>query len=929
MYLKYDKKLILEVDDLLINYISSNKKLTTQELKDNFLEIPKLLKYFRKIDIERLKIKDNEFTILINEKEFYIDNKDINLSASLDFVNGKMKMNIYSMYFKNLNLTFFGEALVESSKNKVLFSGYFNKDDNINGEINLKSDDRYLDFFVNTTNSIKSISFLKDFFRLDSIAESWMYDNVKGDINLKYLSGKIDLEKKKPISSSIKGKAYIENAHIKFNKKVKTVNTSRLEINYENDTLSFNLNKPKYGNSKLYGSRVYINNLTSLEKGKVFVDLKSDSILNDDILEILNAYEIKLPLKQIDGDNTSSLLLEIPYLASKKMQIIGDFSLKNAHIELNDFKVFVNHANISLKNNMVSINNSLIKYEDLAEGKLFLNIDTKKMSAKGKVDFIDFKLITNEKDVLNLSNKEIPLSIDFNNDTIINLENLNSKIIVDENNLTLDISNLEDYYDYSELLKESGLNKGDLKVSINKDNKIFFSMNLKELDFPFEKNTEKITTLSAKGTILNDIITIKTDDSDIEIILEKEKNPLIRLSNIDLSLEKEEDNTLNKEFPSIDLELNNSFIKFDEKHKYKTQWAKINLNKEIISFEGKALEVDLPLARGFEKLSELTLKGTFKDKILEIKSEDNKLDFKYDITKEKMFMNVQEYNVLYNTDDAFSEGERTSYYIDGKDSNIVINGKYVAKAETYKFIFEEHKTDVKLKYKETEFKYHEDFDDNLSLEAINMSDDFLNSLISKDIISGGSVNLNAYGKNGFIEGTAFIKESKIKDLAILNNLLMFINTSPALINPLFAVPSVVGMATEGGFNINGYRVTDGRIDFTYNFDNKLLNMYKIFTKGNGIDFEGFANINFDSSRIDSELKLIFFKSYSKVVGAIPVLNYLFLGDEKRVDTEVEIYGTLDDPKYKTNVARDGVNAPVNFLKRLINSPMKIIDSLSE
>ena len=323
------------------------------------------------------------------------------------------------------------------------------------------------------------------------------------------------------------------------------------------------------------------------------------------------------------------------------------------------------------------------------------------------------------------------------------------------------------------------------------------------------------------------------------------------------------------------------------------------------------------------------MKGTYKDNILKIQSKDKKLNFKYDIEKENIIMNVQEYNVLYDTNKTISDGETISYYINGKKSNIVINSKYIAKAETYKFIFEEHKTDIELEYKETKFKYHEDFDDNLSIEAINMSDEFLNSLISKNMISGGSVNLNAYGKNGFIEGTAFFKETKIKDLAILNNLLILINTSPALINPLLAVPSVVGMVTEGGFNINGYRVTDGRIDFTYNFEKKLLNMYKIFTKGNGIDFEGFANINFDSSRIDSELKLIFLKSYSKVVGAIPVLNYLFLGDEKRVDTKVEIYGTLEDPKYKTNVAKDGVNAPVNFLKRLINSPMKIIDSLSE
>ncbi|XPV54752.1 MAG: AsmA-like C-terminal domain-containing protein [Halarcobacter ebronensis] len=148
-------------------------------------------------------------------------------------------------------------------------------------------------------------------------------------------------------------------------------------------------------------------------------------------------------------------------------------------------------------------------------------------------------------------------------------------------------------------------------------------------------------------------------------------------------------------------------------------------------------------------------------------------------------------------------------------------------------------------------------------------------------------------------------------------------------NPLLAIPSVVGMATNGGFNINGYRVTDGRVDFSYDFDSKILNMYKIFTKGNGIDFDGDASINFETSQIDSKLKLIFLKDYSRIVGEIPVFNYLFLGDEKRVDTQVEIYGTLQNPEYKTNLAKDGMNAPVNFFKRLIEAPKKIYDSISE
>lgn len=117
---------------------------------------------------------------------------------------------------------------------------------------------------------------------------------------------------------SIKGQAVISDAKIRFHKDVKTVDTEKLTIDYKDDTLSFDLEKPIYNKSKIYGSRVDIPNLTSLEKGRVIVDLKTKSILNSDILEILNAYKIKLPLRQKSGNLDSSLVLNIPYLPSKK-----------------------------------------------------------------------------------------------------------------------------------------------------------------------------------------------------------------------------------------------------------------------------------------------------------------------------------------------------------------------------------------------------------------------------------------------------------------------------------------------------------------------------------------------------------------------------------------------------------------------------------
>ncbi|MDX3960483.1 AsmA-like C-terminal domain-containing protein, partial [Aliarcobacter skirrowii] len=97
--------------------------------------------------------------------------------------------------------------------------------------------------------------------------------------------------------------------------------------------------------------------------------------------------------------------------------------------------------------------------------------------------------------------------------------------------------------------------------------------------------------------------------------------------------------------------------------------------------------------------------------------------------------------------------------------------------------------------------------------------------------------------------------------------------------------------------------------------------------GNGMDFEGNAKIFLDNHTIDSSLNLIFMKTYSNVVNVLPIVNYILLGDNKRVESKIHLSGDLSDPKIDSNFLKDSVNAPVNIFKRVINSPFDIFNSL--
>lgn len=930
--MKFDKKLILEANEIIIQNKKTTLENSSENIKRDINLLPKVLKYFNKIDIQRLKIDDNELTILLNEDYLYLDNKFLNISANLDFSDTLVNLDFHSAYLKDLDLILTGKSKINLEKEILNFFGnYIIKD--AKGELNIQITPKIFDFYVNTSNEVKDIKLLKNFFRLGKVSESWMYDNVTGDIKLDYLTGQFDLEKQKPIIDSIKGEVTIKDAKIRFHKNTKTVDTNKLQIKYKNDNLSFNLENPVYNNSRLYGSEINIKNLSSLENGEVNVLIKSDSLLNDDILEILKAYKINLPLFQKSGKLDSSLHIKIPYQLSKKMHFDGIFKLDNADLKLNDFEFFAKKADVVLKDSLVIISNSELKHKDILSANLDLEINTKDSTASGEAKINSFEIKSKEDSIINIKDLNTKLDIDFKKNTKILLnalkKDLNISLDISKENILVDIKELEQVYPYSNILKKNEIKKGSLLLNIIDKENIDFHINLKEMNLPFEKNNEKITQLNAKGSIKPNITKIKTNDEDIEIIIKENKNTLIKLNNIDLVINQKEDNKTSKKLPNIDLELTNSKIKLDENHIYKTSFANIQVKDSKIDFQGEALDLNLPISKNSKQIKTLQILGNYENDILNIKTKDNKLNLKYDILKEKITMKLDSYDVIYNTNQEEDKDSKTSYYISGKNSNIIINEKYIAKADVYDFIFEDYKTDIDLKYGNTKFVYYKDYAGNINIDAKNMNDDFLNALMNKKLVQGGNVNLWAKGKNGIINGVASLDDNKIVDLAILNNLLILINTSPGIINPFLAIPSLVGMATSGGFNLNGYRVKEGKVEFFYDFNNKFLNMHKIKTKGNGIDFEGFTTINFDNSKLDARLKLIFLKDYSKIVGSIPVINYVLLGDEKRVDTKVTIYGTLEDPKYKTNFIKEGVSAPVNFLKRIISTPGKIIDSIKD
>lgn len=917
-----DKKLILNIENIEYKSQKESSSNSIEEIKRNLELFPKILKIFERIEINRLKIDDNEFKVILNDEVFYLDNKYINLSSKIDINSKQVVFDLYSLYLKDLEILFDGKVKVDYFNQRLNYYGKFFYQD-IESNLNVEMTKNIARFYM-VSEPFKSLKFLKKFLSLPQVAEEWMYDNVEGDIKLQEFYGEYDLKKNQIVEDSLQGKAQIKEAKIRFHKDVDVVNTTNLDISFKNNKLHFDLIEPIFRGKKLDGSFVTIHDIASEKNGQVDVFLKTESMLDNDILGILKAYEITLPVVQKTGITQASLLMKFPYDASKNMSTYGEFFVNDADLFINNFSFRSKYAQVILNDSNIEIKDADFKYKNMIDAVVNLHLDIKTLKSKGNANIKSFLIKKDKDEIVNIKDKETSLELDFNENVNISLIDLSSNIKVADL-IYVNIDDISKINSYSKFLNDLKIKDGNISLQIKDEKNIRFEALLKSLELPLLRNDKNIDSLEIIGKIEDGKTKISSKDEDIKIEISDKWN--LFLKNIDIVLDSKIKNSNLKQ--DINIYLFNNKLKINSDI-YHLNNAKVFIKKGLINFDADIRNLDLPIRKNDNRVENLNLIGNIKNDLTSIYTKNK--DLILELKKDFISLFVDGYDLHYTSSDIGKEDDTNSEYkninINGKNSTIILNDKYRFLNDNFEVKVKDDNKYVSLNYKETNLTYKEK-NKQINVSSLNLNDEFINNIFSKQIVKGGSFVLEANGNINDLNGKLFIKDSNIADLAVLNNLLIFVHSSPALINPLLAIPSVVGMATNSGFNITGYKIVDGSMVFNYSKEKELLEIRKLITTGNGIDFDGYGNIDLNTMMLTSNIKLIFLKDYSKIVGIIPVVNYVLLGDNNRVETEVNLHGKLEDPEVSTNLTKDTVNIPINIGKRILNSPSKILDFIKE
>ena len=907
-----DKKLILNIGNIEILSKKSSESSSFEDIKKELDYFPKVLALFQNIDIERLKVANNEFKIIFDENNLYLDNKYMNISSKVDITSKQIIFELYSLYLKDVDVLLDGKIKVDYFNEKLdYFGNVYYKD--MQSSLTLDMDKKLAKFYLES-KPFKNLHFLKQYLSLPKVAEEWMYDNVEGDMVLKDFYGEFDLQKNEIIEKSLKGNAQILGAKIRFNPKVDQVFTKSVDVSFSNDTLHFNIIEPIYKGKDINGSYVTIHNL-SKENGVVDVYLQTNSKLDEDILDILKAYDINIPVLQKSGNTQAKLLLKFPYQENIPMTTKGEFLVNDAQISINKFEFDSKNATVTLDDNVVGIKNADFQYKDMINAKVNIDLNTSNLKANGDV-VINSLLIKDDKNqIVNITNKNSPIELDFNKNVNINLADIETNIKVSDL-IYVDIKNLSKIYPYSKLLNDISIKDGNISLAIKDNKNIKFNAKVKGLSLPIQKEGKNVDELELNGDISGKNIVVSTPNSDLKI--EIKDNIKLFLDGYDIFVDsKKHKNSFSQ---PLNVALKNSNLKVDDAT-YELKDANIYIKKDQIDFDVIVKNLNLPFSKNGKKIEELPISGSVKNDVTKISSK--KKDLVIELKGDTIKIDVDGYDLNYNTEDKHESLK--SIDINGKNSNIIMNDKFKFLGDKYEIRFRDNSKYMHLNYKKSEVTFKESADKKVDIFTDNLTNEFVNAIIDKQLLKDGTIIFMASGTLDSLNGKILIENSNVDDLAILNNLLIFVQTSPALINPFLAVPSVVGMATNSGFNLTAYKIVNGVIEFNYNYDQNIVDIKKFVTVGNGIDFDGVGQINMNDNTIQSKIKLIFLKDYSKIVGAIPVVNYVLMGNDNRVETEVNLHGALENPEITTNLTKESFSVPVNIAKRVLSSPSMLFD----
>jgi hypothetical protein len=463
LYIKLDKKLTLKANEVVIP--KDKAKPSFKNVEKSFNNIKNILDYFEYIELNHIKFNNNDMKIMYADDVFYITTKDYELSSIVHKNKSTIDANITSLHITKANLELIGTLSYKLKDDLLRSNGTFAFSDS-NGTFKFikNSDNVSLALSSGVFGDIEHI--IKPWNIPQSIY-NWLVHRVKAKqykLDHFKLKGKLDSNANLVLDfAHIDAKAILQDVDIYFKEELPSVKTKQLDIIYDNNSLDFDMYSPTYLGRDLNSSYVKIDNLAGDKESTLYLYLHIKSVIDDKVSDILNAYDIKLPIKTL-GVQTFDIDMHIPLQEDKKITTVVESNLTKDSFFISKLPLDVQNGYIKYQNNSIKLSNIRLKnstYDIIVNG----DIDTKNQKAKLNSRIKKIKVLDKyKKSIFEITNKKIPIAIDYKKELHINLATLKTKLRFINKKAIITISKLSSILPYLKKLPIK-VYDGSLKIT--------------------------------------------------------------------------------------------------------------------------------------------------------------------------------------------------------------------------------------------------------------------------------------------------------------------------------------------------------------------------------------------------------------------------------------------------------------------------------
>lgn len=390
LYLKWDEKLNLYVDDLSIthNNSTSQNDITKKELTHYTKNIYNIFTLFDSITITHFKYGEFEGKLSYKPSQdfqVFLNSRESDLKASVSIKKTFTDIHIKQFQSNKLNINGHIYCNLTNLENFSKLNISINNDANVT--LYTIGDLEQIKYKAIAHNTIKDIKAILRDIPLPKETHYWIFDAIElNNLQISKIDGTFVFNEVQNAYKKLHVLASANKLHYTYNPKLDAIHTDHTDLEFKEGVLYIRPKQAHSYNFDLDKSWLKIDFTPPQEILTLF--LQFSPILNDNMLHILKTYKINVPVKQNTGRVKTNLKLAVN-LHTIDVDAKGDFFTQTGNFNYLGQDIDVKKLHLKLDNYKILVENMSANYKNIAAAKVDIKYNAKDSQGEVNLQFND------------------------------------------------------------------------------------------------------------------------------------------------------------------------------------------------------------------------------------------------------------------------------------------------------------------------------------------------------------------------------------------------------------------------------------------------------------------------------------------------------------------------------------------------------------